>query len=111
MSGTIRDPTAISVKKIFGSIDKAQRQADQVVELFKRNGVNFKKESKYDFSDIKSKLISSDGNYARVQLKGSYVFDLGEKNRKVIEVDRIVLLKKINGFYYYAGSESGENIK
>lgn len=94
----------ISIEDIFCSIDKAEKQSEQVVELFKRNGIDFYKESMYDFENISSALVLDDGVNVKVHLTGSYIFEVKDKIRKIYKINRFVFLKKIDGFYYFVGS-------
>ncbi|MDY0191649.1 MAG: hypothetical protein RBR22_13060 [Desulfuromonas sp.] len=99
----------ISCKEISNYLTAAEKQADQAIELFRRNGIDFRKEVAYDFSNLSYELVSENESSATVHLKGNYKATIPNAMNKNNSMNRQISLKKKDGFYYFCGGEKLSN--
>lgn len=94
----------MSCEKMLPLVELAKKQAELAKEKYSSIGHDIKKEAKYDLTGLNYQYIKGNDKEAVVLIEGKYDFEFPQGRHRVYPVKRYMILKKINGKYFYCGA-------
>lgn len=93
----------LSSSRLLSDVDEGENKARATVEFFRQNGINFKDDIRYDFSNTTYRIVSEKSGIAKVELLGSYDILLQGEIYKKSKVHIFIHLVRQGGKYYFNG--------